>query len=139
MRPSSSQNPSMEAGSIGGAQGRAGVSNNVVATCIAKISSRYYLLIENEVNLTGAAIRPVVAIRLNDDQARKLLEAGIQHCNITDSVPNSSPGLTADFKGILPIESQSFLVFDTTMGLSDQKHHIVLVNAPLCPVIDETS
>lgn len=139
MNPSSPQNPIFEPNSVQGLPERSRILNNVIATCIAKVSSRYFLLVENEINLTGTAIRPVVAIRLNDDQAHKLLDAGVEHCDITDSVPNNKSGLTADFKGILPIENHTFLLFDTTMGLLDEKHHIILVNAPLCPIIDETA
>lgn len=139
MKPASPQNLASESYVPESSSEKGRISNNVIATCIAKINSRYFLITENEINLTGRAIRPLVTIRLHDDQARKLLEAGIEHCDITDSVPDSSSGFTADFKGILTIENQTFLVFDTTIGLSDPKHHILLVNAPPCPVIDETS
>lgn len=139
MNPNSPQIPITESSPEQGQQEKSRILNNVIATSIAKISSRHFLIVENEINLTGTAIRPVVAIRLNDDQAHRLLDAGVEHCDITDSVPNNKSGLTSDFKGILSIENLTFLVFDTTMGLLDQKHHIVLVNAPLCPVIDETA
>lgn len=138
MKPNSPQTPASDINPIQNQADRGRILNNVITTCIAKISSRYFLLVENEINLTGTAIRPIIAIRLNDDQARKLLDAGVEHCDITDSVPNSRAGVTADFKGILSIENQSYLVFDAVMGLLDQKHHIVLVNAPICPVLDET-
>jgi hypothetical protein len=139
MNPNSPQSSILQPNTVQDLQEKSRVLNNVIATCIAKISSRYFLLVENEINLTGIAIRPVVAIRLNDDQARKLLDAGAEHCDITDSIPNSKSGLTADFKGVLPIDNFTFLVFDTIMGLLDQKHHIILVNAPLCPIVDETA
>lgn len=112
------------------------LAGSIAASCITKINSRYYLLIENEINALETAIRSIIAIRLADDQARNLLNTGIERCDISDSIPTQRQGFAADFKGVLAVENQAFLVFDTFATTSNYKHHILLVSAPICPIVD---
>lgn len=113
-------------------------STNVTAFCIAKISTRYYLLVESAIKIPGIEIGPIVAIRLKDDQAKGLISSGIEKCITLDDVPQSTQGFVVNFKSILSIDGESFLVFDSFKTSQDIKHQIILVSAKSCPIIDET-
>lgn len=139
MKPNLTQNNNTEAKSNEyNGHGTKSVGS-VAASCITKINSRYYLLIENVIDIPGSGIRTILALRLTDDEAKKMFDTGIENCEIADSVPTTKPGFIADFKGVLCIENHAFLVFDTSMTVLEPMHHIILVNAPICPIIDGTT
>ncbi len=105
---------------------------NILAACILKVKDEYFLLIE----IGATEIQPIIAIRLTRAQAKELLEAGVELCKISDTIPQTKPGVDVKFKCVLVVENEAFLVFDVTLVVAPpQPHEIVLFAAHLCPII----
>lgn len=100
---------------------------NVDCVCIANIDNCFFLLVNLESNVSGVELDSIVAIRLTDSDANRLLRAGVRRCLITDQEPITSRGCpVANFRCVLILNGRAFRVF------SNNDNCFILVPTRLC-------
>lgn len=104
---------------------------SIGATCIAVINKQFFLLVEIEVKTPGVDIEEVIVIRLTREEARALIRAGITVCRIVEEIPAPGPGQEVEFKCVLVVNNEVFLVFEIENGTEK----LVLVRSEICPII----
>jgi len=88
------------------------------------------------VEIGAIVVQPIIAIRLTHAQAKELLEVGVEPCTISDTFPRTVPGADVEFKCVLVVDNEAFLVFDRTLVVAPPPpHEIVLYKSPLCPIV----
>jgi hypothetical protein len=109
-------------------------TQNVISiggTCIADINGRFFLLVEIEIVASGVDIQEVLAFRLTPEEAQALIAADIQICRIVNEIPEPGPEQEVEFKCVLIVGSQAFLVFE----IENSTEELVLVRSEICPII----
>ena len=104
---------------------------SIGATCIAEINDQFFLLVEIEIVAPGVDIEEVVVFRLTPEEAQALIAAGIRVCRIVNEIPVPGPGQEVEFKCVLIVDNQAFLVFE----IENNTEELVLVRAEICPII----
>jgi hypothetical protein len=99
---------------------------SIGANCIVQIRNRFFLLVEIEVEAGNVAFEEFVFIRISRQEARTLLDAGVQRCEITTRVPRSDD-VEVEFICILIVDGEAFAVFD----VENDTDEAVLVEIPL--------
>ena len=99
---------------------------SIGANCIVQIRNRFFLLVEIEVEAGNVAFEEFVFIRISRQEARTLLNAGVQRCEITTRVPRSDD-VEVEFICILIVDGEAFAVFD----VENDTDEAVLVEIPL--------
>ncbi|WP_394236203.1 hypothetical protein [Niallia oryzisoli] len=89
------------------------------ANCIVRIRNRFFLLVEIEVEAGNVEIEEFVFIRISQREARTLLNAGIELCEIRSSFPRSND-VEVEFICILIVGVDAFAVFDVEEGDTDE-------------------
>ncbi len=82
------------------------------ANCLVQIENRFFLLAEIEAVVPGVEIDPDIFIEINQAQFNALKNAGEPECTIQDTIPVAEPGFNVEFKCVLFVNDQVFLVFD---------------------------
>ncbi|MBT2698833.1 hypothetical protein J7E79_15650 [Bacillus sp. ISL-40] len=99
---------------------------SIGANCIVQIRNRFFLLVEIEVEAGNVAFEEFVFIRISRQEARTLLDAGVNRCEITTRVPRSDD-VEVEFICILIVDGEAFAVFD----VENNTDEAVLVEIPL--------
>jgi hypothetical protein len=82
------------------------------ANSIAKIGSRFFLIVEVEAKTTGVEIDPVFGVRTTAQQAAALIRAGVKRTKFEDSDPKPTRTTKVELKGVLFANGRIFKVFD---------------------------
>lgn len=98
------------------------------ATCVAQINGNFFLLVEIEF---GADMEEVIVIRISATQAAALLRLGVPRCQVSDTIPVSTPGREVNLICAFVVGDEAILVFDVENATDE----LVLVRTPLCTVI----
>ena len=96
------------------------------ANCIVKIGGCFFLLVEIESEVQGVEIEAIVAIRISEEDANKLMKCGVKQCKVEDKEPKH-----AEFRCILTIDGKVFRVFE----IEDCKEEFVLVKSTTCNIV----
>jgi hypothetical protein len=99
---------------------------SIGANCIVEIRNRFFLLVEIEVEAGNVEIEEFVFIRISRQEARALLDAGVQRCEVVTRVPRSDD-VEVEFICILIVDGEAFAVFDVENDMDEA----VLVEIPL--------
>lgn len=99
---------------------------SIGANCIVEIRNRFFLLVEIEVEAGNVEIEEFVFIRISRQEARALLDAGVQRCEVVTRVPRSDD-IEVEFICILIVDGEAFAVFDVENDMDEA----VLVEIPL--------
>lgn len=99
---------------------------SIGANCIVEIRNRFFLLVEIEVEAGNVAFEEFVFIRISRQEARALLDAGVQRCEVVTRVPRSDD-VEVEFICILIVDGEAFAVFD----VENDTDEAVLVEIPL--------
>ena len=99
---------------------------SIGANCIVEIRNRFFLLVEIEVEAGNVEIEEFVFIRISRQEARALLDAGVQRCEVVTRVPRSDD-VEVEFICILIVDGEAFAVFD----VENDTDEAVLVEIPL--------
>lgn len=96
------------------------------ANCIVKIGGCFFLLVEIESEVPGVEIEAIVAIRISEEDANKLMKCNVKECKVVNKDPKN-----AEFLCILTIDGKVFRVFE----IEDCKEEFVLVNSTICNIV----
>ena len=91
---------------------------SIGANCIFSVGNRFFLLVEIEVEADDVEIEEFVFIRISRQEAKTLLNAGVDLCTISRRVPDD-----ADFVCVLIVGGQAFALFE----VEDDMEEAVLV------------
>ncbi|WP_246469311.1 hypothetical protein [Cohnella nanjingensis] len=89
------------------------------ANSIAKIGTRFFLIVEVEAKTTGVEIDPVFGVRTTAQQAAALFRAGVRHTKFADSDPKPTRTTKVELKGVLFASGRIFKVFDVENAKMD--------------------
>lgn len=92
---------------------------SIGATCIVRIKNRFFLLVEIEVEAGDVEIEEFVFIRISRQEARTLLEEGVERCTISRCIPREDD-VEVEFICVLIVEGNAFAVFDVEDGDMDE-------------------
>lgn len=95
---------------------------SIGATCIVRINNRFFLLVEIEVEAGDVSFEEFVFIRISRQEARTLMEEGIERCTISRCVPRGDD-VEVEFICVLIVDGKAFAVFD----VEDDTDEAVLV------------
>ncbi|MFD7521978.1 hypothetical protein [Paenibacillus chitinolyticus] len=89
------------------------------ANSIAKIGTRFFLIVEVEAKTTGVEIDPVFFVRTTAQQAAALLRAGVRRTKFAASDPKPTSTTKVELKGVLFANGRIFKVFDVENATTD--------------------
>jgi|SRR3954454_13340755 hypothetical protein len=92
---------------------------SIGANCIVQIRNRFFLLVEIEVEAGNVEIEEFVFIRISRREARTLLDAGVELCEIRTSFPRSNE-VEVEFICVLIVGVDAFAVFDVEEDDTDE-------------------
>lgn len=82
------------------------------AHCLLRIGNRFFAVVEIESVVPGVDLEVYVIIRIDVETARRLRNAGLEFCEIRDTIPRSSRDVNVEFKCIFITQRQAFALFD---------------------------
>ncbi len=105
---------------------------SILTECVIKVNNNYFLLLE----IDAIVYQPIIAVYLTNNQAKELLNSGVEFCIKSDTIPETRPGIDVMYKCVLNIDKKVFLVYDIAyITEPPQIHEIILFQTQLCPVI----
>ncbi|WNB90955.1 hypothetical protein [Bacillus sp. NEB1478] len=98
------------------------------ANCILRLKDRFFLVFEVEADVPGVELEIFTIARIDKETARRLFDAGIECCEITNKVPRPTPDREVEFICIFIDRDMAFALFDVEEGGED---HAVFVKISL--------
>jgi hypothetical protein len=90
------------------------------ANCILRLKNRFFLVVEVETEVPGVELEIFTIARIDKETARRLLDAGIELCEIRNTVPKRKNGREVEFICIFIDRDKAFALFDVEEGGEDK-------------------
>lgn len=91
---------------------------SIGANCIVQIRNRFFLLVEIEVEVGNVEIEEFVFIRISRQEAMRLLNSGVERCEISNRIPRSDD-VEVEFICVLIVNGEAFAVFDVENAMDE--------------------
>jgi hypothetical protein len=115
------------------------------ANCLLRLQNRFFLVVEVESEVPGVDLEIFIIARIDEDTARNLADAGLEFCEIRNTVPKRRMGVEVEFICIFIDRNQAFALFDVEDGGDnavfvrislEEARRAIRRGAHLCTVID---
>ncbi|MFE1243555.1 hypothetical protein ACFW35_05430 [Fictibacillus sp. NPDC058756] len=90
------------------------------ANCILRLKNRFFLVVEIEADVPGVELEIFTIARIDKETARRLFDAGIEMCEVTNKVPKPNKGREVEFICIFIDRDKAFALFDVEEGGEDE-------------------
>lgn len=117
-------------------QGFAKSPFSILAACVLKVDSMFFLIVAIQSDVPELEISPVIVVKLTKEQAIKLFKSGIKICRAAECVPTSVLGSKVESKCSFVAGNVVIIVLYVTMP-SSQSIRLVILRSPLCTLIAE--
>ncbi|WP_082635837.1 hypothetical protein [Fictibacillus sp. S7] len=115
------------------------------ANCLLVLKNRFFAVVEIESEVPGVDLEVFVIIRIDEQTAKKLHDAGLEFCEIVNRIPEATEGVNVEFKCIFINKNQAFALFDVEDDFDeavfvrislDEAKRLIRRGAMQCTVID---
>ncbi len=118
------------------------------ANCLLVLKNRLFAVVEIESAVPGVDLSVYVIIRIDQQTAMQLHDAGLEFCQIQNSIPVATEGVNVEFQCIFINKNQAFALFDVEDDFDravfvriplDEAKKIIKKGVPQCTVVDARS
>ncbi|MDM5200514.1 hypothetical protein QUF84_22020 [Fictibacillus enclensis] len=115
------------------------------ANCLLVLKNRFFAVVEIESEVPGVDLEVFVIIRIDEQTAMQLHDAGLEFCEIVNRIPEATEGVNVEFKCIFINKNQAFALFDVEDDFDeavfvrislDEAKRLIRRGAMQCTVID---
>ncbi|MGG1575348.1 hypothetical protein [Fictibacillus sp. NRS-1165] len=115
------------------------------ANCLLVLGNRFFAVVEIESEVPGVDLEVFVIIRIDERTARRLNRAGLELCEIRNSIPRSRNRENVEFKCVFINRNQAFALFDVENDFDNavfvrismqEAQRLIRQGAQQCTVID---
>ncbi|SFE66835.1 hypothetical protein SAMN05428981_107154 [Bacillus sp. OV194] len=115
------------------------------ANCLLVLGNRFFAVVEIESEVPRVDLEEFVIIRINERTARRLNNAGLELCEVQNTVPRSRNGVEVEFKCVFINRNQAFALFDVENDFDEavfvrismeEARRLIRRGAQQCTVID---
>ncbi|MED2970888.1 hypothetical protein P4361_01185 [Fictibacillus sp. B-59209] len=118
------------------------------ANCLLVLKNRFFAVVEIESAVPNVELSVYVIIRIDQQTAMQLHDAGLEFCQIQNSIPVATEGVNVEFQCIFINKNQAFALFDVEDDFDravfvriplDEAKKMIRRGVPQCTVVDARS